>query len=45
MQESGLDAATVQDLVPVKPLADLEPTILEAYRVKLRKAVYEKIKT
>ena len=43
MQVSGLDAATVQDLVPVKPLADLEPTILEAYRVKL-KAVYEKIK-
>jgi len=43
MLESGLDAAAVQDLVPVKPLADLEQTILEAYRTKL-KAVYEKIK-
>ena len=43
MLESGLDAAAVQDLVPVKPLADLEQTILDAYRMKL-KAVYEKIK-
>lgn len=43
MLESGLDAGEVQDLVPVKPLADLEPVILDAYRTKL-KAVFENIK-
>jgi pyrroline-5-carboxylate reductase len=43
MRGAGLDAKAVQDLIPVKPLADLEPTILDAYRTKL-KAVFEKIK-
>ncbi len=43
MADSGLDARAVQDLVPVKPLADIESSILEAYRSKL-KAVFEKIK-
>lgn len=43
MFDSGLDASAVQDLVPVKPLADVEQTVLEAYRTKL-KAVFEKIK-
>lgn len=43
MLESGLDAGEVQDLVPVKPLADVEQMILDAYRTKL-KAVFEKIK-
>lgn len=43
MLESGLNAGEVQDLVPVKPLADVEQMILEAYRTKL-KAVFEKIK-
>lgn len=43
MLESGLDAAAVQDLVPVKPLADVEQATLEAYRAKL-KAVFDKIK-
>ena len=32
MLESGLSAGGVQDLVPVKPLADVEQMILEAYR-------------
>ena len=43
MLDSGLDAAAVQDLVPVKPLADIEQATLEAYRTKL-KAVFDKIK-
>ena len=43
MLESGLSAGGVQDLVPVKPLADVEQMILEAYRTKL-KAVFDKIK-
>ena len=43
MFDSRLDASAVQDLIPVKPLADLEQTVLEAYRTKL-KAVFEKIK-
>ena len=30
--DSGLDAAQVLDLVPVKPLAEAEPQILQAYR-------------
>ena len=30
--DSGLGAAQVLDLVPVKPLADAEPQILQAYR-------------
>jgi pyrroline-5-carboxylate reductase len=40
---SGLDRASVQDLVPVRPLADVEQTIIEAYRTKLT-AVFEKIR-
>ena len=43
MLESGLDGAAVQDLIPVKPLADLQQTILEAYRMNLKEA-FEKIK-
>jgi pyrroline-5-carboxylate reductase len=43
MFDSGLDAKAVQDLIPVKPLADMEQMILDAYRTKL-KAVFEKIK-
>jgi pyrroline-5-carboxylate reductase len=43
MLESGLPAGGVQDLVPVKPLADVEQVILDAYRTKLR-AVFQKIK-
>lgn len=35
MRESGLSAAQVQDLIPVKPLAEAEPVIVEAYRTKL----------
>ncbi len=30
--DSGLEAAQVVDLVPVKPLADAEPQISQAYR-------------
>ena len=30
--DSGLGAAQVLDLVPVKPLAEAEPQILQAYR-------------
>jgi len=43
MLDSGLNAKAVQDLIPVKPLADVEQMILDAYRTKL-KAVFEKIK-
>jgi pyrroline-5-carboxylate reductase len=43
MCSSGLDRASVQDLVPVKPLADVEQMIIEAYRTKLT-AVFEKIR-
>jgi pyrroline-5-carboxylate reductase len=43
MLESGLSAAGVQDLIPVKPLADVEQAILDAYRAKLP-ALYQKIK-
>lgn len=43
MSESGLGAEAVQDLVPVKPLADVVPSILDAYRTKLS-AVFDKIK-
>jgi len=41
--DSWLDAKAVQDLIPVKPLADVEQMILEAYRTKL-KAVFGKIR-
>ncbi|GMU84676.1 MAG: hypothetical protein AMXMBFR47_45450 [Planctomycetota bacterium] len=40
---SGLDAAAVQDLIPVKPLADAMPGLLEAYRTKLT-GLMEKIR-
>jgi pyrroline-5-carboxylate reductase len=43
MYNSGLDRAAVEDLIPVKPLADLEPTVCEAYRTKLT-ALMEKIR-
>ncbi len=43
MLDAGLGAGEVQDLVPVKPLADVEQVVLDAYRTKL-KAVFEKIK-
>lgn len=41
--KSGLRPEQVKDLIPVKPLADIEPTVAEAYRSKLT-AVMEKIK-
>ncbi len=43
MLESGLSAAGVQDLVPVRPLADVEQLVLDACRAKLP-AVFQKIK-
>lgn len=43
MNESGLNAEQVQDLIPVKPLADAQPALLEAYRTKLT-AILEKIR-
>ncbi len=43
MSNSGLDAEAVQDLVPVKPLADVVPMILDAFRTRLT-AVFDKIK-
>ncbi len=43
MNEAGLSPEDVQDLIPVKPLADLQPAILEGYRSKLT-AVIEKIR-
>ena len=33
--DSGLAPAEVMDLVPVKPLADMEPSVLEFYRTRL----------
>lgn len=41
--ESGLSPTEVLDLVPVKPLADLEAQVSEAYRTRLP-AIYAKIK-
>ena len=41
--ESGLTPAEVMDLVPVKPLAEMEPQVSEMYRTRLP-AVYQKIK-
>jgi pyrroline-5-carboxylate reductase len=35
MKESGLSAAEVQDLIPVKPLAQAEAAMVEAYRTEL----------
>lgn len=41
--ESGLTPAEVLDLVPVKPLAEMEPQVLEMYRTRLP-ALFQKIK-
>lgn len=41
--ESGLSPAEVMDLIPVKPLAEIEQQVSEAYRTRLP-AIYQKIK-
>jgi pyrroline-5-carboxylate reductase len=41
--ESGLPPAEVMDLIPVKPLAEMEAQVTEMYRTRLP-AVYQKIK-
>jgi pyrroline-5-carboxylate reductase len=41
--DSGLPPAEVMDLVPVKPLAEMEPQVLEFYRTRLP-ALHQKIK-
>jgi pyrroline-5-carboxylate reductase len=41
--ESGLAPAEVMDLIPVKPLAEIEAQVAEFYRTRLP-AVYQKIK-
>jgi len=41
--ESGLTPAEVMDLIPVKPLAEMEPQVAEMYRTRLP-ALYQKIK-
>jgi pyrroline-5-carboxylate reductase len=41
--ESGLTPAEVMDLIPVKPLGEMEPQVIEMYRTRLP-AVYQKIK-
>lgn len=41
--ESGLTPAEVMDLIPVKPLAEMEPQVSEMYRTRLP-ALYQKIK-
>jgi pyrroline-5-carboxylate reductase len=41
--ESGLSPAEVMDLVPVKPLAEMEAQVSEMYRTRLT-AIYQKIK-
>jgi pyrroline-5-carboxylate reductase len=41
--ESGLTPAEVMDLIPVKPLAEMEPQVVEMYRTRLP-AIYQKIK-
>jgi pyrroline-5-carboxylate reductase len=41
--DSGLPPAEVMDLVPVKPLAEMEPAVLEFYRTRLP-ALFEKIR-
>jgi pyrroline-5-carboxylate reductase len=40
--ESGLTPAEVMDLIPVKPLAEMEPQVTETYRTRLP-AIYQKI--
>jgi pyrroline-5-carboxylate reductase len=41
--DSGLPPAEVMDLVPVKPLAEMEPQVLEFYRTRIP-ALFEKIR-
>jgi pyrroline-5-carboxylate reductase len=41
--ESGLTSAEVMDLIPVKPLAEMEPQVSEMYRTRLP-GIYQKIK-
>jgi pyrroline-5-carboxylate reductase len=41
--ESGLTPAEVMDLIPVKPLAEMEPQVCEMYRTRLP-GIYMKIK-
>jgi pyrroline-5-carboxylate reductase len=41
--ESGLSPAEVMDLIPVKPLAEMEAQVAELYRTRLP-ALYQKIK-
>jgi pyrroline-5-carboxylate reductase len=41
--ESGLTPAEVMDLIPVKPLAEMEPQVSEMYRTRLP-GLYQKIK-
>jgi pyrroline-5-carboxylate reductase len=41
--ESGLAPAEVMDLIPVKPLAEMEAQVTELYRTRLP-AIYQKIK-
>jgi pyrroline-5-carboxylate reductase len=41
--EAGLRPAEVTDLIPVKPLAAMEPQVVEAYRTTLP-AIYQKIR-
>jgi pyrroline-5-carboxylate reductase len=41
--ESGFTPAEVMDLIPVKPLAEMEPQVAEMYRTRLP-AIYQKIK-
>lgn len=41
--ESGLTPAEVMDLIPVKPLAEMEPQVAEMYRTRLP-SIYQKIK-
>lgn len=43
MGDSALTPEEVQDLIPVKPLADLQPALLDEYRTKLG-GVMEKIR-
>jgi len=41
--ESGLTPAEVMDLIPVKPLAEMEPQVADLYRTRLP-ALFQKIK-
>jgi pyrroline-5-carboxylate reductase len=41
--ESGLAPGEVMDLIPVKPLAEMEPQVTEMYRTRLP-ALFQKIK-